>query len=157
MKKIKLTQGQYALVDDEDYPLLIKNKWFAALGKDKKTFYAARTINGKNIGMHRIILGVENKNVYVDHINHDSLDNRRSNLRTCSYSQNCMNRKLSKNNSSGYKGVDFDNLRNKYRSRIGVNLKQLHIGFFETAIEAAKAYNAKALELHGEFAFLNKV
>jgi len=90
----------------------------------------------------------------IDHIDNDKLNNRIENLRECSRENNMRNQPLiRKNNSSGYKGVGVVNGR--YKARIGANNKLHYMGTFNTAIEAAKAYDKKALEVHGEYANLN--
>ena len=89
----------------------------------------------------------------VDHINHDPLDNHRHNLRLATRSQNAANVGPYANNTSGYKGVDFN--QGKWRARITQHGKRHFLGTFDTAEEAARAYDSKALELFGEFASLN--
>ena len=90
----------------------------------------------------------------VDHINRDKLDNRRSNLRLVTHTQNCVNASLRVTNTSGFKGVNF--YRGKYwRAYIRVNYRHISLGFFPTAEAAARAYDEAAREHFGEFAFLN--
>ena len=89
----------------------------------------------------------------VDHINQDPLDNRRQNLRLATRSQNAANLGPYANNTSGYKGVDFN--RGKWRARITQDGVRYFLGTFDTAEDAARAYDQKALELFGEFASLN--
>lgn len=96
-------------------------------------------------------------NEQVDHINGDGLDNRKSNLRICNGSQNRCNKGKPKNNTSGYKGVTWHTPNKKWVAQIAVNGKHSYIGSFKTKEEAAKAYNKKAKELHGEFARLNNL
>lgn len=103
--------------------------------------------------LHRLITNAP-KGLQVDHINGNRLDNRKINLRICSSSDNSKNRPKNKGN---YKGVYLDKLRNKWIAQITKNYKCYHIGSFEKEIEAALAYNEKAKELHGEFAYLNKI
>lgn len=161
MKEIKLTKGKFALVDDEDFERINQYKWQAIYKKDKKIYIAKRSRTKKEsdspvyILMHRQIMNINNSKIQVDHINHNTLDNRRCNLRLCNNSQNNMNKKGRSDNTSEYKGVSF--YHNKFHAEIMVNQKSYRLGSFDTAIEAAKAYNAKALELHKEFAYLNKV
>src|ERR1039458_6006493 len=102
MKKIKLTQGKYALVDDNTFERLNQYKWFAAKGGNN--YYAATKIKGKKVYMHHMILPVR-KDYHVDHTNRDSLNNCNINLRYCSNSENIANSKLRKDNSSGHKAV----------------------------------------------------
>lgn len=151
MKKIKLTQGQFALVDDEDFEYLNRFKWFAY--KSKNTFYAKRDQRG--IMIHRVIMKVTNPKVFIDHINGDGLDNQRSNLRLCNSSKNSMNRKPRLRCSSIYKGVCYHKLSKKWQASIGLNGHLTHLGLFDIESDAANAYNNKAKEAFGEFAKLN--
>lgn len=148
-KKIKLTQGKYALVDVEDFEFLNKRKWH--LKKNENVFYAVH--RRTRMRMHRLILKAS-ADQYVDHINGNGLDNRRANIRTCSKEQNGANRKKNKNNSCGYKGVwIYKNVkRDPYAASIMWRGTKYLLGRFRTAKEAHKAYIKKAKELHGEFA-----
>lgn len=142
MKKIPLSQGQYALVDDADYLSLSKFKWFAL--KYRKHFYAGRsaTINGKHftLFMHRLIINTP-PGFHTDHINHNGLDNRRRNLRIATPRENGMNRRgLQSNNTSGFTGVSWFEQRRKWRVRTTINGKQILIGFFDNKRNAAEAY-----------------
>ncbi len=171
MKEIALTQGQVALVDDEDHEELSRFKWHAAakMVKGEKAFYAARTIiestlvDGKTfsrkivIYMHRLILGAIGS-LKGDHRNGNTLDNRRENLRECTKAQNNMNaRKPSHGLSSPYKGVVLFKRDGRFRAYIKKDGKQRHLGYFDTQEGAAMAYNQAAKELFGEFALLNQV
>jgi hypothetical protein len=105
--------------------------------------------------MHRAVMGVEDKR-YVDHQNHNGLDNRRKNLRIATWEENCWNkRKPNTNSSSIYKGVMWDKRRGNWQVMIGYKGKKIFIGYFDDEQEAARAYDAKAKELYGEFAALN--
>ena len=117
MKKIPLSQGQFSLVDDEDFDILSKFKWYYSKGRN--TNYAIAANNRKLIRMHRLIMNPK-KGFVIDHINGDGLDNRRENLRICSYSHNSMNSALKKGNKSGIKGVFWS----KYMVQVG-RVKQL--------------------------------
>lgn len=145
MKEIILSQGQVVLVDDDMYEELNQFKWRYSSG------YALCTDN-KTL-MHRQIMNVTNPQLYVDHINHDCLDNRKENLRVCTNSQNRGNSKKSSNNKSGFKGVTFDKNRKQksWKAQIGFERKIITIGYFKTAEEAAVAYDIKSKELFGEF------
>lgn len=154
MKKIKLTQGKYALIDDEDWLVVSSKKWHANF--NRKRFYAATTLKGKTIYMHQCILWCPN-GMTVDHINGNGLDNRRSNLRIATNAQNARNQGLSKNNKSGYKGVILKKETGRWRARIRVDFKIIHLGYFSTSEEAAEAYNEAANKYHGIFAKLNKI
>lgn len=161
MKEIPLSQGKVALVDDCDYDYLMQWKWYATKGE--VTWYAKRSVHNKltqkkdTVCMHRLILGVENPKLYVDHKDHDGLNNTRSNIRVCTPSQNNLNRKKSVGRSK-YKGVFFvpiDTRIKKWRASIDVNGRRFRLGAFKTEEDAARAYDAKAVELQGEFAYLN--
>ena len=157
MKEIRLTNGKYAIVDDEDFELVNKFNWFETDGYAKQTT-AKQTIKGKRILMHRLILGVTNPKIYVDHINGVTLDNRKSNLRICSPKENSRNRKRPAHNKTGFKGVSIgENKKWKnYVARIVYDGKMIYLGSYDTPEKAAIAYNQKALELFGEYARLNR-
>src|SRR3990167_8684300 len=133
MKKIELTKGQYALVDDKDFKVLSQHKWHCSFYG-----YAARRDSGKIVYMHSVILPAQ-EGMRVDHINRNSLDNRRENLRVCTHRQNLWNRPKSENNTSGFKGVSWEKRRNKWRASICKNYKQYSLGEFFTKEEAALA------------------
>ena len=148
MKKIKLTQGRYAIVDDEDYKYLNKYKW--CFGSND---YAMRVVDKETILMHRVINKTP-ESMITDHINHDKLDNRKNNLRTCTKAQNRINAKMNKNNNSGYKGVTWNKLGRKWRAYIRINGKSKHLGYFDNKEEANKAYNIISKKYFGEFSFI---
>lgn len=156
-KLIELTQGKQAIVDDEDFEWLNQWKWYAH--KDKKTWYARRSygprIERKSINMHTFIMGL-NQGQKVDHRNNNGLDNRRDNLRECTNSQNATNSTKRKGNfTSRYKGVSWDKRDKNWRAQIMVDYKKKRIGNFDNEIDAAKAYDRFAIELHGEYASIN--
>jgi hypothetical protein len=152
MKEIQLTQGKVTLVDDEDYDWLNQWKWHAhgSGGKSKKRYTAQRTIEKKNfkknVTMHRLITSAPDGMV-VDHINGDSLDNRKVNLRVCTALENSRNCRR-KESRTGYRGVFC-------YAVIRVNRKYVKLGAFKTTKEAARAYDKAAKKYHGEFAVLN--
>lgn len=156
-KKIPLTQGKFAIVDENKYEELSKYKWQAL--KNGNTYYARRCdyVNGetKIIYMHRQILGAK-QGEEVDHVNHNGLDNRVCNVRKCTRSQNSQNRKpQKKENTSKYKGVNWQKRDCLWQAQIKKNGTTIHIGSFNNEIDAATAYDVKAKELFGEFAHLN--
>lgn len=107
--------------------------------------------------LHRLILKAK-KGQYVDHINGNTLDNRRENLRICLNKENLRNRPRQKNNVSGFKGVHMaKNKTNPYSAKITVDGKSTHLGYFKTALEAAVAYNTAAIKCFGKFAYLNVI
>jgi len=161
MKEIKLTKGYVALVDDEDFEWLSQWKWCAC--ENKNTVYALHSFKnyktGKQemIGMHRFIMGIS-ETYRIDHVDRNGLHNWRENLRRCSDADNQHNKNLYKNNTSGYKGVSYCPYLNKnkpFSAHIGFHNKLINLGYFDSADEAAKAYDEKAKELYGDFANLN--
>ncbi len=149
---IPLTQGKFAIVDAEDYDWLVRYKWYAT--KAKNTFYACRVEGGKTIKMHREIMRAP-KGLVCDHINHNGLDNRKRNLRLCTHAQNCYNQRGGATGTSKYKGVSWDKRSSKWSARIRCNGKLYNLGDFDNQMEAAMTYDDKAVELFGEFAWLN--
>ena len=161
-RAIPLTQGKFALVDEADYADLIRHSWSANRNRSgynghHDTFYAVRSKPGQTIRMHRQVMDAGPDQV-VDHINHNGLDNRRCNLRLCSIAENARNTQgWRKRSSSRYKGVSYRRRSNKWRAAITYKRKQLSLGQFDSETDAARAYNEKARELFGEFAYLNDV
>ena len=154
MRRIKLTQGRYALVDDNDYEYLSGFKW----GYNRKRGYAVRTPPRsmeirKSVYMHREIIKVP-PDMEIDYINNIKLDNRKKNLRICSHIENQRNLPLSRN-TSGYRGVSWHKPAHKWRATIKVNKKFKHLGLFEDIRDAARAYDNAAKMYHGSFARLN--
>jgi hypothetical protein len=155
MKLIRLTQGQFAQVDDADYDWLNQWKWRAK--KSTNTYYAVRTdySNGKKtVGMGRVMLGLTDSEVDAEHRDRNGLNNQRLNLRPATCQQNGIN-KSGYSKSSQYKGVYYNKERRMFSAQIKYNYKSRHIGHFKSEIDAARAYDRKALELFGEFAYLN--
>ena len=157
-KEIILTQGKVAIVDDEDYEYLNQFKWYA--NKISGKFYAVRNskINKKNVSLliHRVIMKPI-KGFVVDHINGLTLDNRKSNLRNCTHSDNIKNQKLSIRNKTGFRGVSWHKNNKLFESRIKSNNISYHLGSFNNIMDAAITYNEAAIKYHGEFAKLNKI
>ena len=151
MKKILLTKGKVALVDDADFELLNQFKWYAH--RSHNAFYAARRTKEAFVYMHRFILQTPDK-YDTDHKNHNTLDNQRHNLRICQTSENMCNKKVQKH-SSDFKGVIWDIGRGKWRANIRLRGKQYFLGRFNSPLQAALIYDKKAKELHGEYAYTN--
>lgn len=149
MKTIQLTQAQVVKVSDEDYEELNRYKWVACRRSNSNEFVATRTIF-----MSRQITNAPTGMV-VDHINGDSLDNRRENLRICTEAENQHNRKKNKNGHPLYKGIHWNKRSCKWQARIGINGRDHHIGYFNSDQDAALAYDTKAREAYGKFAKTN--
>ena len=156
-REIALTQGKVALVDDEDYERVAELSWYA--GKTQNKWYAMRQHRRADgsyytLYLHRFIMG--HPDLHVDHKDGNTFDCRRGNLRLATRSQNRTNAKMRTDNTTGYRGVFWEKDREKWTAKIAVNGSiQRRIGSFDTAEEAAVAYDAEAKKLHGEFARLN--
>lgn len=154
MKKIILTKGYEATIDDEDFEKVSKLKWHVKITTacGKTTPYA----HTSGISLHRFLMDCPKK-MRVDHINHDTMDNRRANLRICTPSQNSSNRvKNIARGTSMYKGVFYSERLKKWQATITAKRKRYNLGWFKTELEAALAYNAGAVKYHGDFAYLNE-
>ncbi len=158
MTRIELTQGYFSEVDDSDAELLSKYRW--KILKADGQLYAARTHKKtQTILMHRFLLNA-GKNQVVDHRNGDGLDNKRKNIRLGTQGQNLANMRKTRGKSR-YKGVYWNSEKNLWQVQIGAgknkngNQLVIYLGRFKSEIEAAKAYDSKALEMHKDFARLN--
>jgi hypothetical protein len=155
-REIPLTKGYVAIVDAADFDWLSQWRWRAWRGKNNKTPYAGRlsTIASghRYISMHRLIAGAARGQI-VDHINGHGLDNRRANLRLCTIRQNNFNAPCRADSRTGYKGVRPE--RGKWGARIKIDGVERWLGSFPSIEEAARAYDAAAMLVHGEFARLN--
>lgn len=156
-------------LDDIDYLIFNKLKW--SLSNGKYTSYARTRISGKNVFMHRLILGLTNPKILVDHKDRNGLNNQRENIRICTPSENQKNKKPS--GVSKYIGVSRHVSKRKYKNKSGViieykahpawfssikyNGKYICLGRFKNEEDAAKAYNEAALKYHGEFARINQL
>jgi hypothetical protein len=153
MAEIPLSKGKVAIVDDDMYDYLSQWKWFY-----HKNGYALRSYrkdgNYKKERMHRAVINAP-AGYDVDHINGNKLDNRKSNLRTATRSQNNYNKSAQSNSTSGFKGVSWSKQKNKWRARIHVDKKEINLGFFEYKVDAVFAYNEAAMKHHQKFANLN--
>lgn len=151
-KLIQLTQGKVAIVDDEDFENLNKNKWYYSKGYAGRKNKIKGPDYGKLIYMHREVMDAP-EGKQVDHKNHKKLDNRKENLRICSNAENNWNKSFTKRNKIGEKGVWYIKNDNKYGAMIKKNGVTYWIGSFQTKEEAAAKYREKAKELHGEFVY----
>lgn len=152
---ILLTKGQYAIIDNDDWDAVSKYKWQVneyRPGKFRAYARESRKLGHKMFYMHRFILGVEDGSVHVDHIDGNPLNNTRTNLRTTDNAHNRYNSPKPSTNTSGYKGVSFSKVANKWHAYISFEKQRLHLGLFVTKEEAHEAYCAAAATYHGEFA-----
>lgn len=163
-KIIPISKGQLAIVDVGDYERLSQHVWYALWNSKTQSYYAARSevivrsdgSRGRTtVGMHRDILELKRGDgKKCDHVDGVTLNNRRYNLRVATDTQNNQNKKLTKSNRSGYKGVCWDKSRSKWMAYIKINGRQKNLGYFKTREEARAAYCVAALRYHGEFARL---
>jgi len=149
---IPLTRGLFSIVDAKDYPHLSQYTWFAE--GTENNYYAVRKENGKSIKMHRQITNAPD-HLVVDHIDHNGLNNRNSNLRLATFTQNCQNQRRLSHKTSKYKGVHWNKANKKWAAQITSNKKSHHLGYFSNEIDAACAYDQAARKYHGDFASLN--
>lgn len=131
-----------ALIDLEDVDKVKDIKWYLSHGYAKNS--------NSNLLIHRLVMDCPDDKV-VDHINHNTLDNRKSNLRICTKYENSKNAQLSKNNTSGTTGVYWNKLKNKWQAGIKVNYKQIHLGYFDTKEEAVEARKQAEIDYFGEY------
>lgn len=156
-REIPLTQGQVAIVDAEDYEILSQYKWWAQYDPHVKGHYAVTQIkrgpkDWPRVPMHRMILGLTSGDpLQVDHIDRNTLNNRKSNLRRATASQNSCNRRQARPNKHGYKGVTWDSSRSKWKAQIRVKGKLITVGRFDEITKAAEAYREAAQRYQGEF------
>jgi len=147
---IHLGESDYSIIDLADYHI-VENYVWAKTGKKSHIYAQGKDQNGHYKLMHRVILDAP-KGQIVDHINGKCLDNRRSNLRIVTASQNSINKKISTKNTSGFKGVSFHKGDKKWRACIKVNGVSKFLGSFNDKLDAASAYAEAAKVLHGEYA-----
>lgn len=144
-------------ISSKDYQNISQYKWTAQMARNWKRYVIASIkLEGKwkTVQLHRFILGAK-KGQEVDHVNGDTLNNTRENLRICTKSQNRMNQDKYKNNNSGYKGVHFDRHIGKWRAQVNKDGTYLFSKYYDNLMEAVDAYNKNAKRYHGEFARTN--
>ena len=157
-RRIRLTEGKFTIVDPADFYRLNSFYWLTC-GRNGN-LYAARLIRTptgrlNTILMHKEILDSPS-GLLVDHINTDSLDNRRANLRLATHSQNSCNSRRDKSNTySRFRGVSFSKRKQKWFAAIRADGKKIWLGYFDNEIDAAHAYDNAARQYHGEFSRLN--
>jgi hypothetical protein len=149
--EVKLLRGEITLIDAADLSIVGDAIW-------RKTTqgYAGRTAGSKTLLLHREIMGAP-PGLVVDHRNHNRLDNRRENLRVCPRAGNSQNSTGHKDRRSRFKGVEWDAERGRWAARICANGVRMFLGRYDTEVEAAMAYNAAARDVHGDYAWLNKI
>lgn len=145
--KIFLTKGKYVLVDEDQYLSLSKHKWYCHSAKSNKD-YARR---GDGIFMHRFLMNSP-EGLTVDHINGDSLDNRKINLRVCTLAENLRNKNIGKNNTSGFKGVGWHKGKQRWWAQVKLNGKKAYYQHFKDKEDAIEAYKRESRNYFGEFA-----
>jgi|SRR5580658_3470180 hypothetical protein len=157
MKKLLLSKGEICLVNDEDFDYLNQWTWTTYISRSGIPYVGRRqrmVEKSVTVYLHRDILKLQ-KGEYGDHINGNTLDNRRDNLRKATSSQNGYNKNIRKDNSTGFKGVLP--VRDKFIANIKVGPNRIHLGTFSTPKEAGKAYDEAAIKYFGEFAKTNKM
>jgi hypothetical protein len=156
MKEIELFTGELAIIDDEDFERVSQHKWHRTIGKSGIVYARRQEISDNkviNISLHGFILS-NTTTLEIDHKNRNGLDNRKCNLRLATHQQNSWNRGV--NGKIQYKGVSaYKNRKSTYRAQIRMNDKITYLGCFKTPEAAALAYDKKAYEIQGEFAYLN--
>lgn len=153
MKSIPLTQNRWAIIDDSDYDLVSKHKWYALF--DGYNWYAACKVNKKQLRLHNFLMNPP-PGVFIDHEDRNGLNCQRSNLRICTHKENCKNRKKYTSNKSGYKGVCWVPKLKKWKGQARNADGVVYLGIFKTAEDAARAYDAFAETHYGQFAVTNK-
>lgn len=153
---VSLSRGYRAKISNADREQVLAFKWCVSTSRNHPVAMRSYRANGKTVVvlMHRFLLSAASGES-VDHINGDSLDNRRENIRLCDHKSNRMNTRKPSNNTSGFKGVMRDSRSGLWIARICANRKTHHLGLFVSKEAAARAYDAAAIRLHGEFARLN--
>lgn len=152
---VPLTRGKEAIIDACEVYLVGDVNWFAQIDRTTNNFYASRNVRKENgrgsLLMHRLILGLTDPAVFADHINLNTLDNRRSNLRSCTPAESARNQGLRKDNTTGFKGVHFDKINRNYMTYVTIRGVRHARYAFPTAEDAFKARQEMLKLYHGEF------
>jgi len=148
----KMSNGYAFKFDKEDLPIINSRVWYPSIQG-----YQIYPICKSGRKLHKYIFPDVERGYEVDHINRDSLDNRRCNLRICTHQQNQFNQDLQSNNSSGYSGVSYYPPRSKYRARIKFWKNDIHLGYFQTLEDAARSRKFAEEILFGEYAVLPEI
>ena len=154
MKIVSLTKGMISTVDDGDWDEVSKYKWRSSMSA-RGIYYAASFIGGKHVRLHQFLMRAP-AGMEVDHVNRNSLDNRRENLRVCTHQQNTQNCSKRNSTSSQYKGVCWNKREKKWMAYITIHGKRHYLGCCHGSEDgAARAYDAAARAAFGEFAHCN--
>jgi len=157
-RRIKLAQGKYTILDEDDFYRLNNFQW--CLKEDEDGYASVVRINNQRekgptiLSMHREIMNAPPGRL-VDHRDSDAMDNRSANLRFATPTENSCNRRKKTNTSSQFKGVSFNKRNKKWCARIKYEGKSIWLGSFLSELDAAKAYDEAAKKYHKEFAHLN--
>ena len=134
------------LISACDLERVLALKWKKRISRGGYVYF----ISSNGLLLHRFIIDCPQDKV-ADHINHDTLDNRRENLRQCTRAENCRNSVKPKHNTSGFKGVTWDKEKNKWKAHISVDSREIHLGYFESLGDAYEKYIEASNKYHGEF------
>ena len=148
--EMPLTKGKIALIDDEDYALILLFHWFY----DSHQYARTKKLSGGSMSMHRLLIKPQT-GYEIDHIDGNRINNQRKNLRIVTHKQNQANQGKHIRKTSQYKGVCWRKDVNKWIAYIETNNKPTHLGYHLSEVEAARAYDRAALDMFGEYARLN--
>jgi len=149
-----LTTGQIAKIDIDDIPRVKDYCWSAKSKERGNVWYIRGYVEKRNVVLSRYLMDAP-KGMVVDHINHDPFDNRKSNLRICTHTENLWNLQR-KSHKNRFKGISYRKNEGRWVATICKNAKHYYLGAYKTDVEAARAYDKKAIELFGEYAKVNE-